>query len=168
MSQVGLALVTAFSSKVDVELPQCRLWATIVYEDYNDLRIAEINIIIKNAVKKKQYGSIDVNTMLSWVADYYPTRADIMSEYREQYHRRLKDQFDNPDIESGGPPSQEMVQKWRDEERYLKMNRIGQSAGIRKINPPPKFSKSAGEKKKEFEKAREYLQKQVIGNETNN
>jgi hypothetical protein len=147
MSKVALGMVTAFSSQVDVELPQARLWATIVYEDYKSLRIAEINIIIKNAVKKKQYGAIDVNTMLSWVADYYIDRSDIMSAYREQYHNALK--YHNDEEMEGGPAPPELVQYWQKVDKHRALNHAGKARS--------EWTKEHDQKQEEFRKNKEFL-----------
>lgn len=152
IATVALGMVSAFSSKVDVELPQCRLWATIVYEDYSDLRVAEIKIILKNAMKQKLYGAVDVNTMLVWVADYYPQRAGVMADFFEQRHHQKKE------IIEGGPcyPPPAIAEAMRAQERQLLIDNVGS-----KIPAPSatkqKKRRTYEEKVKEFAKARSFL-----------
>jgi len=73
-----------------------RIWAEMVYEKYDDLRICEIKEIFKKAVKTENYNRIDVQVMFGWAKDYYEEREKDVSVVRENYHRNLKNKLDEP------------------------------------------------------------------------
>lgn len=75
------------------------LWAEMILEDFEDLRIVEIKQIFKRAVRqtskdKKVYDRIDVQTMYGWVQDYYRETQEVIVVARENYHSNLKKEAD--------------------------------------------------------------------------
>ena len=156
MSTTALAVVNAFSSRVDVTLDGCKLWASIVYDDWPDLKAGEILLIFKKAIKQKQYAAIDVNTMLSWVTDYYKSRSEAVSTYLEHKHQRLKNENDNW---NGIPAPDWFKERTKELDINLKMSNIGTNAGLRKF--VMRKEKTEAEKKKDFEDRRAFLKEQA-------
>lgn len=73
--------------------------AKYIVNDYNNLNIADINIIFKNA-KTGLYGefyeSLNMPKILGWFRDYHETRMDIAEEMNFSNHSTLKGRNETP------------------------------------------------------------------------